>query len=154
MPKAGNYRAINHHKDMRHYFSVLAALAVLAFLIQGCGTARMRQPLPPYYLNEARVVGLPDVRGYGDAPDESLKQSAIESVRQELAAQPGKPAGVFATPTVDILALSGGGADGAFGGRGPALRLDGSRRPAPLQAGDRHQHRVAERAVRLPGAGV
>ena len=75
----------------------------------------MRQPLPPYYLNEARVVGLPDVRGYGDAPDESLKQSAIEAVRQEMAAQPGKPAGVFATPTVDILALSGGGADGAFG---------------------------------------
>ena len=115
MPKAGNYRAINHHKDMRHYFSALAALAVLAFLIQGCGTARTRQPLPPYYLDEARVVGLPDVRGYGDAPDESLKQSAVESVRQELAAQPGKPAGVFATPTVDILSLSGGGADGAFG---------------------------------------
>jgi predicted acylesterase/phospholipase RssA len=115
MPKAAHCRSINHQKDMRHYLSVLAALAVLAFLIQGCGTARTRQPLPPYYLNEARVVGLPDVRGYGDAPDESLKQSAIEAVRQEMAAQPGKPAGVFATPTVDILALSGGGADGAFG---------------------------------------
>jgi predicted acylesterase/phospholipase RssA len=39
----------------------------------------------------------------------------VGSIRQELAAQPGKPAGVFATPTVDILAISGGGADGAFG---------------------------------------
>jgi predicted acylesterase/phospholipase RssA len=98
--------------------SCLLAVSVIVFPIfffQGCGFARTRQPLPPYYMDEARVVGLPDVRGYGDAPDESLKQSAVESVRQELAAQPGKPAGVFATPTVDILALSGGGADGAFG---------------------------------------
>jgi len=39
----------------------------------------------------------------------------VESIRQELAAQPGKPAGVLLTPTVDILALSGGGADGAYG---------------------------------------
>jgi predicted acylesterase/phospholipase RssA len=58
---------------------------------------------------------MPDVRGFGDGPDESLFKSAVESIRQELAAQPGKPAGVFATPTVDILALSGGGSDGAFG---------------------------------------
>ncbi|MEW6386586.1 MAG: patatin-like phospholipase family protein [Thermodesulfobacteriota bacterium] len=84
-------------------------------LTQGCTTARARHPVPPAYLEEARVVGLPDVRGYGDAPDESLFKSAVESVRQELAAQPGKPAGVFLTPTVAILALSGGGADGAFG---------------------------------------
>jgi predicted patatin/cPLA2 family phospholipase len=115
MPKATNFRSISQEKDLRHYLAVLAALAVLVFLSQGCGFARTRQPLPPYYLDEARVVGMPDVRGFGDAPDESLKQSAVESVRQELAAQPGKPAGVFATPTVDILALSGGGADGAFG---------------------------------------
>ena len=115
MPQAAHCRNINQPKDLRGCLPALAALAVLAFLIQGCGTARIRQPLPPYYLNEARVVGLPDVRGYGDAPDESLKQSAVESVRQEMAAQPGKPAGVFATPTVDILSLSGGGADGAFG---------------------------------------
>jgi predicted acylesterase/phospholipase RssA len=61
------------------------------------------------------VLGLPDVRGFADSPDKSLEASAVESIRQELAPQPGKPAGVFATPTVDILALSGGGADGAFG---------------------------------------
>ncbi|OGR06553.1 MAG: hypothetical protein A3K23_01295 [Desulfobacca sp. RBG_16_58_9] len=58
---------------------------------------------------------MPDVRGYGDSSDDSMHRSAVESIRQELAAQPGKPAGVFLTPTVDILALSGGGADGAFG---------------------------------------
>jgi predicted acylesterase/phospholipase RssA len=84
-------------------------------MVQGCGVVRTRNPVPPEYMDEARVVGMPDVRGYGDSPDDSMHRSAVESIRQELAAQPGKPAGVFATPTVDILALSGGGADGAFG---------------------------------------
>ncbi len=93
----------------------LGALAVALLFIQGCGVARLRQPLPPYYQDEARVLGLPDVRGFADSPDKSLEASAVESIHQELAPQPGKPAGVFATPTVDILALSGGGADGAFG---------------------------------------
>ena len=90
-------------------------LPILFLLAQGCGTVRARHPVPPALVDEARVVSMPDVRGFSDAPDRSLRRSAVESIRQELAAQPGKPAGVLATPTVDILALSGGGADGAFG---------------------------------------
>jgi hypothetical protein len=34
---------------------------------------------------------MPDVRSCIDAPDESLHRSAVESMRQELAAQPEKP---------------------------------------------------------------
>ena len=93
----------------------LICLLGLVILVQGCGVVRARNPVPPAYMDEAQVVGMPDVRGYGDAPDESMHRSAVESIRQELAAQPGKPAGVFATPTFDVLAISGGGADGAFG---------------------------------------
>ena len=93
----------------------LAALIGLLLLMAGCGTAKARNPVPAAYQDEAQVAGLPGVRGFGDSPSEALFQSAVASVRQELAAQPGKPAGVFATPTVDLLALSGGGADGAFG---------------------------------------
>jgi predicted acylesterase/phospholipase RssA len=93
----------------------LATLIFLVMIVAGCGTVRARHPVPPAYQDEARVEGMPDVRGYADAADESMFKSAVESIRQELAAQPGKPAGVFLTPTVDILALSGGGADGAFG---------------------------------------
>jgi len=97
--------------------TILALVSFLGLLelVGGCGVVRARNPVPPAYQEEARVVGLPDVRGYSDAPDKSLHNSAVESIRQELAAQPGKPAGVFLTPTVDFLALSGGGADGAFG---------------------------------------
>ena len=95
--------------------AILICLTWIAIVASGCGTVRERHPVPLDLQDEARVVGLPDVRGFGDSPDESLFKSAVESVRQELAAQPGKPAGVFMTPTVDVLALSGGGADGAFG---------------------------------------
>ena len=94
---------------------VLVCLAGLVILAHGCGTVRARHPVPQVLQDEARVAGMPDVRGYGDAPDESLHKSAVESIHQELAAQPGKAAGVFLTPTVDILAISGGGADGAYG---------------------------------------
>ena len=96
-------------------FIALVSLAWLVMLLQGCATVRERHPVPSVLQDEARVVGMPDVRGYGDSPDDSMFRSAAESIRQELAAQPGKPAGVFLTETVDILALSGGGADGAFG---------------------------------------
>jgi hypothetical protein len=94
---------------------ILICLACLLILAQGCGTVRARHPVPQILQDEARVAGMPDVRGFGDATDDSMHRSAVESIRQELAAQPGKPAGVFATPTVDILAISGGGADGAYG---------------------------------------
>jgi len=104
-------------KKYRNRVSALTLTCLLGLLIltQGCGVVRARNPVPPAYMDEARVVGMPDVRGYGDSPDDSMHRSAVESIRQELAAQPGKPAGVFATPIVDFLALSGGGADGAFG---------------------------------------
>jgi len=94
---------------------ILMCLACLLILAQGCGTVRARHPVPPILQDEARVVGMPDVRGYGDSPDDSMHRSIVEAIRQELAAQPGKPGGVFATPIVNFLALSGGGADGAFG---------------------------------------
>jgi len=93
----------------------LTCLLGLLIMVQGCGVVRARNPVPPAYMDEVRAVGMPDVRGYGDSPDDSMHRSAVESIRQELAAQPGKPAGVFLTPTLDILAISGGGADGAFG---------------------------------------
>lgn len=45
-------------------------------------------------------------RAWGDASNESLKQSAIESLKQEMAANQGKP-----DSEVNFLALSGGGGE-------------------------------------------
>ena len=73
----------------RATFIALVSLAWLVMLLQGCATVRERHPVPSVLEDEAQVVGMPDVRGYADSPDESMFRSAAESIRQELAAQPG-----------------------------------------------------------------
>ena len=91
-------------------FVVLALLAALVFLSQGCIALQVRHPLPEPLMDQAEVVDLPGIRAWGDTLSESLEKSAIESIRQEMAANHGKLA-----PEANFLALSGGGGDGAFG---------------------------------------
>ncbi len=90
--------------------TVLACLAVLILLIQGCATLKPYNPPGPSLQDQVQIPGFPGVRAWGDEPSESLKQSAIESLEQEKAANHGK-----LEPVVYGLALSGGGQDGAFG---------------------------------------
>jgi hypothetical protein len=71
---------------------------------------QVRQPLPEQLLDQVQVAGLPGVRDWGDVHSENLEQSAVESIRQEMAANRGK-----LEPEMIFLALSGGGGDGAFG---------------------------------------
>lgn len=71
---------------------------------------QVRHPLPEHLLDQTQVADLPGVRAWGDAYNESLQQSAIESLKQEMAANHGK-----LEPEANFLALSGGGGDGAFG---------------------------------------
>ncbi len=90
-------------------FLLLACVAAL-MLLQGCVALQVRQPLPEHLLEQAQVADLPGIRAWGDTYSESLEQSAIESIKQELAANHGK-----LEPEANFLALSGGGGDGAFG---------------------------------------
>jgi predicted acylesterase/phospholipase RssA len=94
----------------RRYLTVLACLAIPMLLIQGCATLKPYNPPPPTIQDQVQVPGFPGVRAWADEPSESLKQSAIESLEQEKAANHGK-----LEPVVYGLALSGGGQDGAFG---------------------------------------
>ena len=91
-------------------FRVLVSVALLGLLLQGCMVLRVRQPLPEHLLDQAQVANQPGIRAWGDVYSENLEQSAIESIKQELAANHGK-----LEPEVTFLALSGGGGDGAFG---------------------------------------
>jgi predicted acylesterase/phospholipase RssA len=90
-------------------FLLLACVAAL-ILLPGCLALQVRHPLPEHLQDQAEVAGLPGIRAWGDTLSESLEQSAIESIRQEMAANHGKLA-----PEANFLALSGGGGDGAFG---------------------------------------
>ena len=89
---------------------VLAGLASLALILQGCAILRPHNPLPAALEDQVQIPGLPGVRAWGDEHNQSLEQSAIESFEQEKAANHGK-----LEPVVYVLALSGGGAEGAFG---------------------------------------
>jgi predicted patatin/cPLA2 family phospholipase len=88
----------------------LVGLVLLSLLLQGCMSLPVRHPLPENLLDQVQVAELPGIRDWGDVHSENLEQSALESVRQEMAANRGK-----LEPEMNILALSGGGGDGAFG---------------------------------------
>jgi len=92
-----------------------ASKKIFRLLVQGWATVRSRPPVPASLEGKVQVPGFPGVRGWGDALSQSLHESVAEAFRQELAAQPGKPAGELALKSVDVLVLSGGGDNGAFG---------------------------------------
>lgn len=91
-------------------FLVLVSLVLFSIFLQGCMALNVRHPLPENLLDEVQVDDLIDVRAWGDKENEGLKKSATESLEQERAANHGK-----LLPEADILALSGGAGDGAFG---------------------------------------
>ena len=91
-------------------FVALALLTALIVLSQGCGVLQVRHPLPEHLLDQVQVAGMPGIRDWGDIHSENLEQSALESIKQEMAANQGK-----LEPEANFLALSGGGGDGAFG---------------------------------------
>jgi predicted acylesterase/phospholipase RssA len=91
-------------------YLVLAGIVVLVILNQGCVPLGRHNTLPASLEDEAQIPGLPDVRGWGGVPSKALTKSARESVEQEKAFNRGK-----VEPVVSVLALSGGGGDGAFG---------------------------------------
>lgn len=93
----------------------VASKKIFRLLVQGCATVRSCSPLPASLEGEVQVPGFPGVRGWGDALSQSFHESVAEARRQELAAQPGKPAGELALKSEDVLVLSGGGDNGAFG---------------------------------------
>ena len=91
-------------------FFALVSLALCGLLLQGCVALQVRHPLPEHLLDQVQVADLPGIRAWGDVYSENLEQSALESIKQEMAANQGK-----LEPEVNFLALSGGGGDGAFG---------------------------------------
>ncbi len=90
----------------------LTFLALLVMLVQGCATLRPRAPLPADLENKVRLAGFPEeIRAWTDQPSESFTRSAVESIKEERAAYGEE----ILTKPVALLALSGGGDNGAFG---------------------------------------
>ena len=94
---------------MKYRAAVLILLA-----LTGCGALRSRNPVPVDLLNQAEVPGFHDVRSWGDQINPRIQAHAVEIMRRwrDHANQPGTE---FDPIGGSLLALSGGGADGAFG---------------------------------------
>ncbi|GAB7079941.1 patatin-like phospholipase family protein [Megalodesulfovibrio paquesii] len=102
----------------------LSLAALLCLGCVACGSLKVRAPIPEQALdqlslNQTRVMatrhdpGFSGVRGWGDVLSPDLQHSIAKSVVQnrEWHARQGTPL----PGDIDILALSGGGPDGAFG---------------------------------------
>ncbi len=95
-----------HKLELKSFIIMLYA----CLFIQGCSGINSYEPLPQNLEAQVQVPGFHDIRAWGDAPSKGMYQSARASIEQEKAANHGE-----LHTEVDALALSGGGADGAFG---------------------------------------
>lgn len=83
---------------------------VMAAAIAGCTALRPHFPPSAQIESQVRIPGMPGVRAWGDEFSPVFQKDVIESVRQEERSGLFKPG-----DTIGILAISGGGGDGAFG---------------------------------------
>ena len=90
---------------------ILIVIFILsALLLAGCATSHKRNPLPEAYGDIAQIPYIPQARFWGDTAPSGIKDELAEIKEQIREKEPEakyKP--------VDYLAISGGGANGAFG---------------------------------------
>ena len=91
-----------------------AALLLAAALVAGCASSALRTPVPETLVEQATVVGMTEIRFWGDVKPPNLDALIRRQIAQ---ARKGRPQ-LFrkgARPVINFLAISGGGSDGAFG---------------------------------------
>jgi len=91
----------------------LLSLAVVAALLAACGTLA-HKPVPENLADSAEVLGLVGIRHWGDEAPLDLEEQAA-ALMEKLRRNYSVTAETRGPITLDHLALSGGGEDGAFG---------------------------------------
>lgn len=92
--------------------SFLAACLLTA--LAGCASAPSHSPVPESLVEAATIATLPGVRYWGDAAIPDL-EAFVAARADYLRARFGGPSQEDSRPKLHYLAVSGGGADGAFG---------------------------------------
>jgi hypothetical protein len=88
-------------------------LAVALLALAGCGNIARLDPPPLAATESLTILGLPNARFWLDADPAPLQREWTLMLDRQAAARPGSRRG--ALPPADMLALSGGGDNGAFG---------------------------------------
>jgi len=85
-------------------------LLCFVLALSGCANLRPHNPPPPKAEAHVQISGMSGVRAWGDEFSPVFQQDIVKSVHQE------HRSGLFKKgDTVSILAISGGGGDGAYG---------------------------------------
>lgn len=89
---------------------LIIIFSIGALSIQGCATMRSRNAVPMDFAGKVTISGMPDIRSDIDNPDPVVMQkSLIDSFKQE------GPVNLLGIKVYPVLAVSGGGANGAYG---------------------------------------
>jgi hypothetical protein len=89
-----------------------AVLAICISFLSACSVLQRGSPVPPSETNEATVLGLPNARFFVDRPEAIFAELERALIRE------AKTFGVLrggTLPVANLLSLSGGGDNGAFG---------------------------------------
>jgi len=88
----------------------IALLVIANIALCSCATLTDRHPVPQQYVQTAKIQGIPFVRFWGDEVPADLKERLTKARKQIMELNPDAK-----WQTINYLALSGGGANGAFG---------------------------------------
>lgn len=92
------------------YSLILICLPLIMVLVS-C-MKHTRTGLPKQYVNQAEINGMPGVRAWGAQYSDVFQEDLINSIKQELETKPESHN--YSEETLNILAISGGGSNGAF----------------------------------------
>jgi predicted acylesterase/phospholipase RssA len=96
--------------------TIPAILLILSLLVVGCSGIDRSPPEPANLTDQSTVLGIPNARFYADTQAVAMAQEALRAVERERAAvRPGAAGLEGRLPPADLLAISGGSDDGAFG---------------------------------------
>jgi predicted acylesterase/phospholipase RssA len=88
-------------------------LLAVALIAAGAGCSSLpRNPVPVEFMDAATIAGMPGIRAWADTYDEAFQENLVQSVRDE---RPSDFCTAGNGCDFATLALSGGGAHGAFG---------------------------------------
>src|SRR5215813_8353632 len=97
---------------MIHWCRIFIAVASLVASLTGCA-ALLRNPVPPELTAEATIPEMPEVRAWAGRVSPAMERDFELSFEQE--SPEDFPRGADGVVRYPHLALSGGGANGAFG---------------------------------------
>jgi predicted patatin/cPLA2 family phospholipase len=90
---------------------LLFLFGFLLIQLSGCATPK-RVALPERYAGKAEIPGMPGVRDWGSMHSDAFQEDFVHSIKQYI---DSKPEGYkYEDDTFNVLAISGGGSDGAF----------------------------------------